>query len=1081
MANTQPTINTERTTQNRVIRSLCDFGGYHYLGDLRDSENLPYREEILRQFLTEKQACTPKQANEAIKKLSDLVAQCRDHNTLYTVNKSIYQLLRKPTAVSQGLGRTNRTVSLIDWQHPENNFYHIAEEVTVSRTTDTGEHRRPDVVIYINGIAVCIIELKKASVSAHEGIRQQYRNQADGQIPQFFATAQLLLAGNESEGVYYGTTLTPENFYLRWKEPAGEHYQYADGKPDPYTTPYPVTEFDNLLDRTLLQMLDHARLLEFLHDCIIFDGGVKKVARPNQYFALHACKQRCRDKANGIIWHSQGSGKSLTMVWLAQWIIENITDARVVVITDRDELDQQITQGFADADIQPAQAKSGKHLIDMLEGKMKRDRQGKSEDYCPNLITTLIHKFGVTGRVNDPAHTIRGRRSPEYYLQQVADRLPEGFQAKGNLYVFVDECHRTQGGVLNQAMRKIMGDNVMLIGFTGTPLLHSQKNLTSREAFGPWISTYKFDEAVADNVIRDLRYEARSIDQELDDKTKFDLLFEQKTSNLSKTAKSRLQQRWATMQNMHSSIDRITKICRQVGCDFQLIPCLREGWGNAMLVADSVYQAFRYWECFQSDKYFEGHTAVITSYEGDDPTLREGFTGQLQTEEETKNRLFHEMLTVYNQPDGEKFEKFAKNQFIKYPAQMKILIVVDKLLTGFDAPAATYMYLDSVLHNHTLFQAICRVNRNNGERKPYGYIIDYKDLFNEISQAVSDYTEGEFEAFSKEDVEGLLKNRIQQGQEDLEKALTAVRRLTENVEQPRQLEQFCDYFCYDHLTCIQAEEQTAQIEHNLQRREDFYNACGNLVRCYASIALEMDKAGYSQPQADDIYQEVKGYDEMRQAIMHRSGDFFDVRQYDAEMRALLDNFVTAPHSETLAKLEDFSFLDLIQTKTDETEQGEICVDPDVENSLGGKKGVAETLGQNIRRVINRKINTNPAEYKRFSEKINRLLEDFQQDKIEYKELLKSILDIANELKQQERPDSRLITQLHVDLYNNLGNDIDLTLYVYDVISKRIKIGFRSNPMRMRNAQRAVQDALQGTEYDWQTIYNIIDAHSDFRA
>ncbi len=1071
MPNTPHLVNTERTTQNRVIRSLCDFGGYTYLGNLHDAENMPYREEILRQFLTEKQACTTKQANEAIKKLTDFVAQCRDHNTLYTNNKSIYELLRKPTAVSQGLGRPNRTVYLIDWQHPENNFYHIAEEVTVSRTTNTGEHRRPDVVIYINGIAVCIIELKKASVSAHEGIRQQYRNQADGQIPQFFATAQLLLAGNESEGVYYGTTLTPENFYLRWKEPAGEHYSYADGNPDPCTTPYPVSQFDNLLDRTLLQMLDHNRLIEFLHDCVIFDGGVKKVARPNQYFALHACKQRCLDKANGIIWHSQGSGKSLTMVWLAQWIIENITDARVVVITDRDELDQQITQGFADADIQPAPAKSGDHLIQLLQGTIR------NEECCPDLITTLIHKFGVNGSVNDPAHTIRGRRSAEYYLQQVADRLPNGFKAKGNLYVFVDECHRTQSGVLNQAMRKIMGDNVMLIGFTGTPLLHSQKNLTSREAFGPWISTYKFDEAVADNVIRDLRYEARSVDQSVDDQDSLDRLFEQKTKNLSPIAKQRLQKRWATMQNMHSTIDRITKICRQVGCDFQLIPCLREGWGNAMLVADTVYQAFRYWECFQSSDYFRGHTAVVTSYKGDEPTLREGYTGALQTEEETKNRLFHEMLSVYNQPDGEKFEKFAKNQFIKYPSQMKILIVVDKLITGFDAPAATYMYLDSVLHDHTLFQAICRVNRNNGERKPYGYIIDYKDLFNEISQAVSDYTKGEFKEFSKEDVEGLLKNHFQQGREDLEKALETVRKLTDTILPPRGIEEYCDYFCYNHVQNIKPEEQSEQIEHNQQKREDFYNACGTLVRCYVAIALEMDKAGYTQTEADAIYREVKAYDDMQQSVMHRSGDYYDIKEYDAEMRKLLDDYVTAPHAGVVAKLEDFSFIDLVL----QGNQAGVNAEQEAEAALGGKKGVAETLGQNIRRVINRKRNTNPAEYKNFSERLNRLLEEFNEGKIAYKELLKSIQEMVAELHRQANPHPELDTPLKVDLYNNLDNDLELTLRVFDFINRNIQPGFRNLSPRRKKAQRAVHEALQGTNYDWQTIYNIIDAHSDFRA
>lgn len=1074
MANMQPTTNTERDTQNRIIRSLRDFGGYTYYGNLHDSENLPYIEPILKQFLTEKQGCSPEQAEEVVKKLRNAVAACHDNKTLYNANKDIYQLLTKPTAVSQGRGRTNRTVSLIDWANPENNFFHIAEEVTVIRNTPTAEHRRPDVVVYVNGIAVCIVELKKASVSAHDGIRQQIRNQADGQIPQFFATAQLLLAGNESEGVYYGTTHTPEEFYLRWKEPTGEHYPSPTAEPAPYTTPYPADRFDNLLDRTLLQMLNHTRLLEFIHDCIIFDGGVKKVARPNQYFALHACKQRCRDKQNGIIWHSQGSGKSLTMVWLAKWILENITHARVVVITDRDELDQQITQGFVDADIHPAQAESGSHLINMLQGTNRKANQ----DPCPSLITTLIHKFGVgTHGQADSDHTLRGKRSADYFMQQVANSLPNGFQAKGNLFVFVDECHRTQGGVLNQAMRRIMGDNVMLIGFTGTPLLRSQKStLTSREAFGPWISTYKFNEAVEDNIIRDLRYEARSVDQTVDDKDSLDRLFEQKTRNLSPIAKQRLQDRWATMQNLHSSSERINKICRQIYFDFQTIPCLREGWGNAMLVADSVYQAFRYWECFQSSGYFRGHTAVVTSYEGDEPTLQEGYTGALKTEAETKNQQFFAMLKEYNQPNAEAFETFAKNQFIKYPAQMKILIVVDKLITGFDAPAATYIYLDSKLHNHTLFQAICRVNRNNGERKPYGYIIDYKDLFNEISQAVSDYTTGEFEDFSKEDVEGLLKNHFQQGRDDLEKALETVRKLTETILPPRGIEEFCDYFCYNHVLYIKPEEQSEQIAHNQQKREDFYNACGTLVRCYVAIAIEMDRAGYSPEEADAIYQEVKAYDDMRQSVMHRSGDYYDIKEYDAEMRKLLDDYVTAPHADVIAKLDDFSFIDLVLQEDGENSDAE----GEAEKSLGGKKGVAETLGQNIRRVINRKRNTNPAEYKKFSERLNRLLEEFNNGEIEYRQLLKSIQEMASELRRQANPHPELDTQLKVDLYNNLGNNLELTLRVFDFINRNIQPGFRNISPRRKKALRAVQEALQGTEYDWLAIYNIIDAHSDFQ-
>ena len=1072
------TVNSERATQNRVIKLLRDFCDYKYLGNLKDQDNMPYREEILKEFLTKKQGCTEKQAEEATKKLRDLVAQCHDRNTLYNVNKEIYHLLRYPTSVSRGFGLTNTTVSLIDWENPGNNLYHIAEEVTVARTTSTDEHRRPDVVIYINGIAVCVIELKKASVSVHEGIRQNIRNQEDGQIAPFFSTAQLLLAGNESEGVHYGTILTAEKFYLKWKEPTGAHYSKPTKEPDPYTTPFPVETFKNLLDRTLLQMLNPKRLIEFLHDCVVFDGGKKKVARPNQYFALHACKQRCIDKENGIIWHSQGAGKSLTMVWLAQWILENISGSRVVVITDRDELDEQITDGFADADIHPTRAVSGEHLIKMLNGTNTR----RGEQPEPNLITTLVHKFGVGGGPRgaiDDGETLRGKPSADMYLKQVAEHLPAGFKAKGNLYVFVDECHRTQGGVLNQAMRKIMGEGVMLIGFTGTPLLKTQKDkLTSREAFGTWISTYKFDEAVRDKVVRDLRYEARSVPQILSNKEDFDELFEAKTATLTRAAKERLQRRWATMQELFSSRERIDRITAQIYKDFQLIPCLREGWGNAMLVADSIYQAFRYWDAFERSGYFRGHTAVVTSYIGEEPGLQEGHSSDEITEAEFKHAKYIQMI---GERTPEQFEAYAKEEFVKHPATMKILIVVDKLLTGFDAPAATYMYIDSVLHNHTLFQAICRVNRNNGEQKQFGYIIDYKDLFNEISQAVEDYTNGEFGDFAKEDVQDLLKGRLKQAKKDLDAALTLVKRLSEPVEQPKSIEEYFDYFCYNQVRCIHTEEQQAETERNAHKREDFYDACATLVRCYVAISLEMENAGYTAEEAAEIYKTVKNFDELRNAIMHRSGDYFDMRMYDAEMRALLDDYVTAPRAEVLEKLDDFSFLDIIEIKSDDGgDDVQILVDPAAEEELGGHKGVAETLVQNVRHVINRKRDTNPEEYKYFSEKINRLLEEFQQNTIEYKELLKRIVELSIALKNRNRPDPRLATPLHVALYDNLGHNIDLALHVYSVIEQQIKPNFRNDRMRMRKAQKAVQDSLLGTDYDWQVIYGIIDAHTEFQ-
>ena len=543
----EPSTNSERAVQNRVIKLLCAKNGYEYIGNLKESENTNIREEILRTFLMERQELTSAQASEAIRKLKE-VAFCANKDALYNSNKAVYNTLRYPVSVSQGVGLPNKQVWLIDWKDSYNNFFHIAEEVTVRKQTQGEEHRRPDVVIYVNGIAVAVVELKKATVSVEDGINQNWRNQQEGQIPQFFSTAQLLMAGSESQGVYYGTTLTPPKFYLHWKEPAGEGYPYDNLKYPVSNSIYSQKDYPNELDRSLMQMLEPDRLLEFMHDCVVFDGGVKKVARPNQYFAIVAAKMRIKNKQSGIIWHSQGSGKSLTMVWLAQWIRENIDDSRVVIITDRDELDKQIENGFKDAGEHPVRAKSGDHLIKMLEGK--NDRRG--EEKMPALICTLIHKFGIA---DDPEEEegrdgrLRGSRSPEQYLHDLAEKLPEGFSAKGNIFVFVDECHRTQGGILNKAMKKIMGDGVMMIGFTGTPLLKDEKGrLTSRDNFGPWIHTYKFDEAVKDNVILDLRYEARDVEQELSDEMSFDELFEDTTKKLTPKARKALQDRWAQMQ-----------------------------------------------------------------------------------------------------------------------------------------------------------------------------------------------------------------------------------------------------------------------------------------------------------------------------------------------------------------------------------------------------------------------------------------------------------------------------------------------------------------------------------------------------
>lgn len=610
-----------------------------------------------------------------------------------------------------------------------------------------------------------------------------------------------------------------------------------------------------------------------------------------------------------------------------------------------------------------------------------------------------------------------------------------------------------------------MGDDVMMIGFTGTPLLKEDKGkLTSRDNFGPWIHTYKFDEAVKDKVILDLRYEARDVEQVLSDAASLDELFEDTTKKLTPKAKEALQKRWAEMPNLFSSRERVNRIVAQILKDFQLIPALREGWGNAILVADSIYQAYRFWSAFQ-DTALAGKCAVVTSYEGTDPSLEEGYNGELKTEADYKYKTNKKMR---GDKSPEEYEEWAKYEFVNHPGSMKLLIVVDKLLTGFDAPSATYLYIDKEMRDHNLFQAICRVNRVNGERKDYGYIVDFKHLFENIEGAIEDYTNGAFAGYDKKDIEGLLKSKVEEGRKELDAALERCNRLSEPVMTPKSVDEFFDWFCYNQHGGTEEEHQ-AEIIANARKREDFCDACYTLVRRYTSISMQMKEAGYTDEEADKIYHNVKTYDELRNAISKRCGDYVDLKKYDAEMRALLDDYVVSTRVEVLEKLEDFSFLDIIDIK----DSGEVEVNEGAEKELGGQKGVAETMGANVRRVINRKRESNPEEYKYFSERINRLLEEYHQEKLEYKELLKSIRALANEIKNQQSVDPRINSEGKKALYDNLGKDVELALKMNDVIIANAAHGFRTSEVRKKKLYLAIKKALEGTGFSPDAILNIV--------
>ena len=520
------TVDPEKKLQSRVLHWLKDDLGYTYIGDLRDIDNTPIKEDLLSANL-KKRGYTDDQIKTAIGELVNKAGNQVD--SLYQINRSVYSLLRYGRQGTKDAHGHRPTVHYIDWLNPENNDFAVAQEVTVL-CANHREHKRPDVVLYVNGIAMGMFELKKSCISVGNGIRQLLTNQKRENILNFFSTAQLLFAGNEAEGLHYGTVNTLQKFYLKWKED-----KKATDDLSAEIKLLQVKEVNRLRDG-VISMCQKERFLSLIHDFIIFDAGIKKIARHNQYFANLAARKRIQDGEGGIIWNTQGSGKSLIMVWLTKWIIENIADSRVVVITDREELDTQIRDQFVDVDEKVRRAKSCADLRTILD---------KNED---SIICSLIHKYG---------HNAGNQSDIDQYRKELLKDLPNDFKAKGNIVAFIDECHRTNSGKLHEAVKTLMPDAI-LIGFTGTPLLKTDKK-SSIETFGTYIHTYKFDEGVEDGIVLDLRYEARDVDQDLSSQDKVDFWFENKTRGLTERAKQQLKQSWTSINKLYSSKQRLEK------------------------------------------------------------------------------------------------------------------------------------------------------------------------------------------------------------------------------------------------------------------------------------------------------------------------------------------------------------------------------------------------------------------------------------------------------------------------------------------------------------------------------------------
>ncbi|WP_455526800.1 type I restriction endonuclease subunit R [Huintestinicola sp.] len=1007
----------EKATQNRVIKFFANKLHYTYLGDLHDKENSNIMQESLYAYLTDKAGYSDKLAKNAI----DMLARTSTNlqHGLYDANKEVYRLLKYGAKVKESTGEAEKTVFFIDFDEISKNNFAIAEEVTV-----VGDNvKRPDLVVYINGIAVAVIELKRSSVSVSEGIRQNLTNQKAHFIEKFFTTMQFCMAGNESEGLHYGTLLTPEKHYLEWKKDGFSEFENERSETD-IVIDEKCESIDGKLYKQIFSLFYKKRFLDLIHNFIIFDKGIKKVCRYNQYYAIKRTQNRLtQQNKGGIIWHTQGSGKTLTMVWLSKWILSNNPDARVLIVTDRDELDEQIEKTYKGVDETIIRTKSGKDLISRINS------------YDDRLICSLIHKFGKKGGEATESDYAK-------YVEELKASLPADFSAKGDFVVFVDECHRTQSGKLHLAMKTII-PNGIFIGFTGTPLLKKDKK-TSLETFGGYIHTYKFDEAVRDGVVLDMRYEFRDVEQEIKSQAKIDMWFESKTKGLTPRAQAKLKSMWATMQKVYSSRSRLEKIAIDIQFDFETKPRLMDGNGNAMLVADSVYTACKYYEIFQSIGFKK--CAIITSYEPQAGDLR---TDTVSDEEETET---FEKYEIYRKMLGDKsvedFEAEAKRKFIEEPNNMKLLIVVDKLLTGFDAPPCTYLYIDKSMHDHGLFQAICRVNRLDGETKDFGYIIDYKQLFGDLADAINTYTSGAFEDYDAEDVEGLLKDRTTEAKKYFEETLDSLDELCEDVPLPQEELDYIRYFCGENGIDEAADEAYSRM------REKLYKLVGRLIRAYAEIKPRMDDAAYSASEQTKFEQKVNLYIKLREVIGRASGDFLDYKQYEPGMRQLIDNYIGAEDAERMGMFDDFTLLDFIVNQQDKLEN---------DDNKKEQESAAEAIENNIRKKVVQKLVINPAYYNKMSEVLEQLILERKRGVIAYKQLLAKYLELAKKVNNPESntdyPEAVRNSGAMRSFYDNFGKNEVLAIQLHKAVLSSKMSGFRNNPVKENKIKRALYQIL----------------------
>ncbi|HQZ17695.1 MAG TPA: HsdR family type I site-specific deoxyribonuclease, partial [Vicinamibacteria bacterium] len=744
---------------------------------------------------------------------------------------------------------------------------------------------------------------------------------------------------------------------------------------------------------------------------------------------------------------------------LAKWILENNPKARVAIITDRDELDKQIEGVFLGAGVPIKRSESGRDLMSQLAQPL------------PRLLCSLVHKFG--------------RRDVDDFEAFLKDLEGRPSPTVGEVFVFVDECHRTQSGKLHRLMKAMM-PNAVFVGFTGTPLL-KQDSQTSREVFGGYIHTYKFSEGVEDGVVLDLVYEARDIDQHLGSVEKIDAWFEAKTRGLNDWQKAELRHQWGTMQKVLSSRSRMERVIADILFDFGTKRRLSSERGNAILVASSIFEACKYFALFQKTP-FKGRCAVITSYnpQAGDVTLEE-VGANTETDKQVIRNTYLELLEGVEPRPGktrtETYEEDAKALFRKQPAKMKLLVVVDKLLTGFDAPPCSYLYIDKSMQDHGLFQAICRTNRLDGEDKDFGYIVDYKDLFKKVENAIAVYAASELDRSAggvEPDV--LLQDRLTLGKQRLDDALDALVLLCEPVEPPKGELEHIHYFCGN-------TEIAADLQEREPRRAMLYKATVGLVRAYANIADELERAGYSAGQAAHIKTQVDHFLNVREIVRLASHENLDLKAYEADMRHLIDTYIEADEPRTISPFGNLPLLELI------VKSGIAAALASLPAGVRTNEAVtAEVIENNVRKTIIKEQLTDPAFYDRMSKLLDEIIAARKAKAIEYEEYLKRIAELAKKVQagQDAETPPDLNTPGRRAIFNWLkawtpevaaepgpdADPLDRALKLDAAIKRERSDGWRGVLAREQEIKRAMYNVL-GQEAAVEALFPIIKQQREY--